>query len=113
MDNSKGFFNEEKIVLDHFCPVLNVTDFLQLGSSSICHAAPLTCSLPEGSGAVPQGLALTLKSIGVGVNVGYAFTELHINGCPEGVELLCEGLPGLISALEPVLSDECIFLDKP
>jgi len=71
MDDSKGFLNKEEVVLDHFCPILNVPDFLQklanrpgslqegirtnlqLGSSSICHATPLTGSLPEGSGAIP------------------------------------------------------------
>lgn len=71
MDNSKGFLNKEEIMLDHFCPILNVPDFLQklancsgnlqggirtnlqFGSSSICHATPLTGSLPEGSGTIP------------------------------------------------------------
>jgi len=53
MDNSKGFLNKEEIMLDHFCPILNVPDFLQFCSSSICHATPLTGSLPEGSGTIP------------------------------------------------------------
>jgi len=112
VDDPQRLLNEEEVMLNHLCPILYVSNLLQLYPRAVSNATILPSSLGKSVDPVAQCFALLVERSVIVVDGRDALTEFHVHARPKSGKLLRQRLPGLIRTFEAVLSGDLVFPDE-